>query len=228
MKNESNQTSSVLLLIIHWFISNWAVLWVKQMYLVLDPDWFLIGSLWTDGRQSHKLDWFLSLIINYINYSGTCSQRAADWSVQPLRCQPGNQGLVSWSGEGVAAAGNKTTRTDETHVEWAGLKWLVWAGLKQTVGYLGGALTGSEALPVEVLAAGFAFAGGEVVGGIDGPLQVHPAPCCHGNNLSLPLGVGLWQRHLSQEVLHGTFTPLLQNSGTFRTLHKGLEHFFTL
>lgn len=90
------------------------------------------------------------------------------------------------------------------------------------------ALTGSETLPVEVLAAGFAFAGGQVVGGVDGPLQVHPAPCCHGNNLSLPLGVGLWQRHLGQEVLHGTFTPLLQNSGTFRTLHKGLEHFFTL
>lgn len=37
-----------------------------------------------------------------------------------------------------------------------------------------GALTGSVALPVEVLAASFAFAGRPVVGGVDRALQVDP------------------------------------------------------
>lgn len=88
------------------------------------------------------------------------------------------------------------------------------AGLKQKLSYLGGALTGSEAFPVEVLAPGFAFAGGQVVGWVNGALQVHPSSCCHGNHFSFSLGVGLGQRHLSQQVLHCTFTPLLGNDDT--------------
>lgn len=38
----------------------------------------------------------------------------------------------------------------------------------------GGALTGSVALPVEVLAASFAFAGRAIVGGVNRALQVDP------------------------------------------------------
>lgn len=47
---------------------------------------------------------------------------------------------------------------------------VTWAGLKQGVRYLGGALAGSEAFPVEILAAGFAFTGGQVALGLHRPL----------------------------------------------------------
>lgn len=142
----------------------------------------------------------LFFIGNYINYSSTMQLK--ELLIGPSsrsRCKPVNQGLVSWSSKGMATAGNKTTRTGETHVKQAGFNRHrgTWAGLQQTGGYLGGASTRSEALPVEVFAASFALAGGQVVWGIDRPLQVHPASCCCGNNLSLPLGVGLWQGHLS-------------------------------
>lgn len=63
-------------------------------------------------------------------------------------------------------------RLSQTFEIWAGLE-----GCRGCRGYLGGALTGSEALPVEILAASFAFTGGHVVGGVDRALQVRPASC---------------------------------------------------
>lgn len=58
--------------------------------------------------------------------------------------------------------------------EWCGA--FSRGGAREGGGYLGGALTGSVALPVEVLAASFAFAGRPVVGGVDRALQVDPRP----------------------------------------------------
>lgn len=46
-------------------------------------------------------------------------------------------------------------------------------------GYLGRTLTGSEALPVEILAASFALSGGQVIGCVNGSFQVHPVSFSH-------------------------------------------------
>lgn len=82
------------------------------------------------------------------------------------------------------------------------------AWLQQAVSYLLPALTGSQALPVEVLAAGFAFAGR----GIDGPLQVQSGAGSSGSCLwTVLLGLDLWPRHLGQQVFHGPLRPVLQN-----------------
>lgn len=48
------------------------------------------------------------------------------------------------------------------------------AGLEEGHGYLGGALTGSVSLPVEVLAA--SFAGLPIVGGFNRALQIDSGP----------------------------------------------------
>lgn len=92
--------------------------------------WMFYSRLWTDGRRSHKLDWFIFLIHNYINYSGALQPKtAADWSIQSLRWRSGDLGLVGWA----AAMGTKQ-QGQVRH--WMQVTWL---GLKQVVRYLGGA-----------------------------------------------------------------------------------------
>lgn len=88
--------------------------------------------------------------------------------------------------------------------------------------YLGRALTGSEALPVEILTASFAL-GGQVIGCVNGALQVHPASCSHRNHLCVSLARTLWQRHLSNQVLHSTFTPVLRNRSVHLWNHSSIS-----
>lgn len=72
---------------------------------------YWIFSLCTERRWSHKVEWFLSLISNYIDYSWTSS--------------------CDWSGE--ATAGRKATRVRETHTEWVMLnRYCVYTGVSET------------------------------------------------------------------------------------------------
>lgn len=73
--------------------------------------------------------------------------------------------VVRSSGIGLVGAMMSQLKEGGEVAEWTGL--LAGAGLEKGHRYLGGALTGSVALPVEVLAASFAFAGRPVVGGIN-------------------------------------------------------------